>query len=316
MKANKLPLALRRHQLVAHVRTCFQEKDVLIGVSGGADSIALLHLAVAAAAQKSSSFRIVAGHIHHGLRADSDNEQFLVEALCAKLGVKCITAKINIAPINGSIAYGAREARYEALYEMAITEKINTVAVAHHADDQLETMIMALCRGGGLQKLSGMEQLRPMHDVNLLRPLLQIEKKDLIEICDIAQAKWCEDPTNIDASTPRGKLRKEVIPILREMWPAAGRHAANASVLLHAATDAFESLVPYGDSWLRKTLATLPAPIIAEAIHGAIGTRATHEQVAMIASAIADKSTEPRRFHCEGNCIIKVTAHKVEVHYK
>ena len=228
--ALQVPLEVRRHQLVSIVRDAIQNQDVVVGVSGGGDSIALLLLCIAASMQHSSSFSIIVGHIHHGLRNESDDELTHVEDICKQFGVKCVTKKIAVQSKNGSLAAGARDARYEALCAIAIEHHISAIAVAHHADDQLETMLMALCRGGGMRKLAGMSPTRSLtHEINLLRPLLHIEKKTLLEICKTAKVSWCEDPTNRDCSTPRGRLRADVIPILRELWPKADRHAANAS---------------------------------------------------------------------------------------
>ena len=312
--ADVVPLEVRRHQLVSSVCDSIGNKNVVVGVSGGADSLALLLLCLAASMQKSSTFSVIAGHIHHGLRVESDHEQKLVESICTRFSVPCITKKVTVIAKNGSLAAGAREARYDALCAIANTNNAPTIAVGHHATDQLETMLMALCRGGGIRKLAGMAPSRPLTDeIALLRPLLHADKNMLENICRISDVPWCEDPTNSDKTTPRGRLRKDVIP--RELWPAADRHAANASSMLQAAADSFQLDVPNGNSWKRETLSVLPIPVIAAAVHNAVGNHATYETVQSIAVAIADNSTEPRTFVCSDGCVTKVTAHRVEVLY-
>ncbi len=314
--ADVVPLEVRRHQLVSSVCNSIGNKNVVVGVSGGADSVALLLLCLAASMQKSSAFSIIAGHIHHGIRAESDQEQKLVESICERFDVPCITKKIKVKAKNGSLAAGARDARYDALCTIAKMNDAPIIAVAHHASDQLETMLMALCRGGGIRKLAGMAPSRPLtDDIILIRPLLHVDKSVLETICRISDVSWCEDPTNSDSATPRGRLRKDVIPILRELWPASDRHAANASSMLQAAADSFQSSVPNGNSWNRKTLSVLPIPVIAAAMHNAVGNHATYETVQSIAVAIADDSTEPRTFVCSDGCVARVTAHQVEVLY-
>jgi len=316
MKIDVIPLEVRRHQLVARVRDSIQNKNVVVGVSGGSDSMALLLLCIAASMQQSSTFTVVAGHIHHGLRDESDDEQSLVESLCSRFGVRCVTKKITVHAKNGSIAAGARDARYAALCAIAKTNNATAIVVAHHANDQLETMLMALCRGSGVNRLAGMEPSRPLtSDVVLLRPLLHVDKNSLLEICLSAKVRWCEDPTNVDSSTPRGRLRKDVIPVLRELWPAADRHASNASSILRAAAEAFKATVPTGTSWSRESLCEFPIPVIAAAMHNAVGDRATYETVQSIAEAIADNNTDPRTFVCRDGCVANVTAHRVEVVY-
>lgn len=316
MNKDALPLGLRRHKLVATVRNDLQDRDVVVGVSGGADSVALLLLCCAAASQKSASFEVSAAHVHHGLREEADGEQQMVVDLCENLGVRCEVRKIDVQPINGSMAAGAREARYEQLLQVATDFGFRTIAVAHHAADQLETMIMALCRGGGLRRLAGMRSSRRLsEEIGLIRPLLHVEKEELKEVCRLADIKWCDDPTNDDQSTPRGRLRNDVIPVLRQLWPAADRHAANASTILLAASEAFESCIPDGTQWSRKSLSKHPLPIIAAAVHGAVGEYATFDTVQSIANAVADDVTDPRKFSCGQGCTATVTAHNVEIVY-
>ncbi len=314
MKKEAIPLAIRRHKLVANVRKTLRDSDAVIGVSGGADSIALLLLSCSAAMQESAQFNIVAAHVNHGLRHDANEEQRLVELLCEQLGIRCISKHVHVAPINGSIAAGARKVRYEALTEVARETGSGIVAVAHHAEDQLETMLMALCRGGGLRKLSGIATVRPLAEgIELQRPLLHVEKNELEKICTLAKVTWCKDPTNENSATPRGRLRNDVIPIIRDLWPAADKHASNASTILHAAADSFESSVPSGTQWNRTELAELPSPIINATIQQAVGDCGTFEVIQSITTAVEDKSTEPRTFQLNNACQVVVSAHHVSV---
>jgi tRNA(Ile)-lysidine synthase len=316
MNKQAVPLAVRRHQLVATVRKAIGNQDVLVGVSGGADSVALLLLCCAGALQESANYQVAVAHIHHGLRVESDAEQKMVEALCESLGVQCISTRVIVTPENGSLAAGARKARYEALQATATALGFNAVAVAHHAEDQLETMLMALCRGGGLRKLSGIAASRPLSgSIDLFRPLLHVEKNELISICNLGQIKWCEDPTNQNSTTPRGRLRQDVIPILRELWNSADRHASNASTMLHAAVDTFDATVPRGNEWDRVTFAKLPLPIIDAALQKAIGERATFESIQSIRDAIVDSNTEPRTFQLQNGNSATVTSKKVIIHH-
>jgi len=315
MNKQTIPLQVRRHTLVATVRKAIDNQDVVVGVSGGPDSVALLLLATCVALQESTNITVFAAHVNHGLRKEADQEQKFVEQLCERIGIRCESRRVSVTPMNGSIAAGARAARYGALAEIASMLGIQTVAVAHHAEDQLETMLMALCRGGGLRKLSGIAAVRPLCDnIKLHRPLLHVEKSELISICKEADVRWCEDPTNEDAATPRGRLRRDVIPVIREIWSSADKHAANASAILHAATDAFESSVPKGNAWERDTLAQLPIPIIDAALHFAIGDNATYETIQSIAEAVVDKSTQPRTFHCKNGWNATITVKDVIVH--
>jgi len=316
MNKAAIPLEVRRHKLVATVRNKLQD-NVLVGVSGGADSTGLLLLCCAVALQKSSTLNVVVGHVNHGIRSESDAEQQMVESLCEKLGVPCISKKITVAPIDGSLAAGARNGRYRALAEIAAAHNLTHLAVAHHSTDQLETILMALCRGGGPRKLAGMATERPLTDqITLIRPLLHAEPSELQRICSISGIVWCNDPTNKDPNTPRGRLRRDVLPVLRELWPAADRHAANAALMLRAAADALDAqarLHEDSNQWDRKTLAVVPQEIVATVMHKAVGSQTPFETVRTIAAAITDASTEPRAFHCGSSCVVHVTANEVRV---
>ncbi len=314
MNKDVIPLKVRKHKLVANVRKTIQDEDCVIAVSGGADSMALLALSTAAMMQESASFQITAAHVHHGLRSESDDEQRLVEAECKRLGVPCHSIRVHVEPKEGSIANGARAARYDAISEVATQVGATRVLTAHHADDQLETMLMALCRGGGLQQLAGMAKDRMLTDhITLSRPLLDVRKQELVEICESCAIPWCEDPTNTSLDTPRGKLRANVIPTLRELYPAADKHAANASTLLHGLIRERAHDIPQGVAWPREELSQFDHAIVSEAVHLALGTNATFETVDSIASAVKDDSTHERTFTCANGFVAKVTAHTVEV---
>ena len=314
--AREVPLRIRRHPLVAKLRSFYRDRTVLVGVSGGADSIALLLISLAVERQKSTSCTIVVAHIHHGLRAESDDEQQLVETLCRELDVPLHVERVNVTPHNGSLAAGARKARYKALEKIAAHVGATCISVAHHSDDQLETMLMALCRGGGIRKLAGMASERCISkNLTLVRPLLQTQKEKLIAICKDAGVPWCEDPTNHDAKTPRGRLRNDVLPVLHDIWQSASKHASNASLILQAAADVFESTAPSGTKWNRKEFSDLPLPVIAESLHLAIGDNAKNETIQSIAEAVSDTVQEPRMFECSNSCSVSITAHVVEVLY-
>ena len=314
MNKDVIPLEVRKHKLVANVRKMTQEEDCVIAVSGGADSMALLALATAAMMQESATFQVTVAHVHHGLRDASDDEFEFVKDECKRLNVPFLGARIQVTRKDGSLASGGREARYDALAEIARQVGAKRVLTAHHADDQLETMIMALCRGGGLQQLAGMAKERPLNTtVTLARPLLDVRKQTLIDICNTCSMPWCEDPTNHSLDTPRGTLRSSVIPALRALYPSAEKHAANASTLLHGLIQERATLIPQGLAWERSELSQFEHAIVSEAVHCALGTNATFDTIESIASAVKDDSTHERTFTCANGYIAKVTAHTVEV---
>jgi tRNA(Ile)-lysidine synthase len=106
------------------------------------------------------------------------------------------------------------------------------VLVAHHADDQLETMLMAMCRGAGPRGMAGMRPSRALGELALIRPLLYVRKSDCLEMCRRAGIQWREDASNTDVSRRRARLRRDVMPVLEELWPGAARRAARNARLL------------------------------------------------------------------------------------
>ncbi len=312
MNRDALPLAVRRHPLVATIRAAISGPGVVVAISGGADSTALLLLCCAAAAQRSAGdLRVVAGHVHHGIRVESDAERTMVQQLCDALDIPCETRQLE----GISTASEARNGRYAALTAIAEQCDLPAVLTAHHARDQLETMLIALCRGGGPRTLAGMPQSRPLSDsVQLVRPLLDAAPETLREICEAAGVQWCEDPTNDDPNTPRGLLRRDVLPALVSQWPGAARHAAHGAMMLHSAADAFDAETDRSVAgplpWSRPEVRAVPRVFLAAALHRHLDGAANFDLLIAIAEAIGDASTEPRTFQFAGG-VVRVTAHEV-----
>lgn len=266
-----LPIAALRHRVVAHVRrrlagVCGVAPGsiILAGVSGGPDSMALL-LALAAVSRRARrsgwSIRLHVGHVNHHLRAGADADAAAVRELCDRLGVPCEVLHVHPGSLEGSLGANARRLRYDALAGAAQRAGAIAVATAHHAEDQLETMIMALCRGAGLDGLKGMRWRRPLRvGIDLVRPMLDLSKRDAEQLCEAAGVTWRIDPGNDDPTTVRGRLRREVIPVLESMWPGAAPRAAGTAESLSAALEALESTIsamdPTRGEWSRRDLAS------------------------------------------------------------
>ncbi len=203
-----------------------------ICVSGGADSIALLLLA-------HSAFEdIEAATVDHGLRAESAHEAAFVARLCEERGIRHVTLALG-PPEDGNLSDWARRARYSALWAWAAKRGIATLMTAHHADDQLETMIMRLNRGSGVAGLAG---IRVAHD-GLLRPLLGWRKAELEAIVAGCGITAVDDPSNHDDRYDRARLRKALVQADWLDPIAAARSAAalaEADAALEWATDQLE----------------------------------------------------------------------------
>ena len=205
----------------------FWEWPVLVGVSGGADSVALLVALMALAHKRDSCHRIIVGHAHHGLRAEADDDQRFVETLAGELGAECVTARLALGAAVGNGGEGlearARRLRYEWLGRAAHQFAARHVVVAHTADDQAETILHRILRGTGVAGLSGMRRARRLVDgVALLRPLLEVRRDRLRRYLADRGQLWREDATNADPRFARAVLRHEVIPRVEQgAWPAA-----------------------------------------------------------------------------------------------
>jgi tRNA(Ile)-lysidine synthase len=330
---------LRRHPVVCEVARRLREaglepaSGLVVGVSGGADSVSLL-VAVATLCRHpprsphAIAVEPVAAHVHHHLRPEADEDAAFVEALCRRLGVPYHRRDVYPDRRAGSLAGLARRLRYQALADVARSVGARHVAVAHHAADQLETMLAALCRGAGLRGLSAMRPSRPFGgDLTLLRPLLSLPPAALRELCRAAGTGWREDPGNADlASSPRARLRGAVLPVLQATWPSAavraaataGELAAAWEILCQTLDQAFGG--PETRSWPREDLRALPAPLIGAGLRRcALGAapqvadslgRALLERAA---EAIRDGRRRPRRFQWPGGLVLTVRSRTVEL---
>ncbi|MFF2094396.1 tRNA lysidine(34) synthetase TilS [Paenibacillus sp. NPDC058174] len=197
--------------------------DALIAaVSGGPDSMALLHLLSRLAAEH--DLTITVAHVNHGFRkAESAAEAEMVEQYAAKLGLAFemteldMPAYIEETGMNPSAA--SRERRYAYLVETAERRGAAAIVLAHHGDDQAETIMMRLLRGTGLTGLSGMAVKRREKNVQLIRPLLRMNKSDLMQYCSEHEVPYCVDSSNNERYYFRNVIRLDVLPYLTQFNP-------------------------------------------------------------------------------------------------
>jgi tRNA(Ile)-lysidine synthase len=192
----------------------------IVGFSGGLDSTLLLHALRRAETQRP----IVAVHVDHGLHTDSAQWSAHCRSEAERLGVEFIAREVEIsrAP-RRSLEAEAREARYAALAGIAGAGDV--VLTAHHADDQLETVLLRLLRGAGVRGLAAIHGSMPFGAGQLARPLLEFTRAEIEAEAKRLGLHWLEDPSNADTSFDRNFLREECLPKLRERWPGAGAAA-------------------------------------------------------------------------------------------
>ena len=180
----------------------YSGKRLAVAVSGGVDSVCLLHWAV------KIGLNVTALHVNHGLRDAADTETQYVVDLCKKLQIPYqVFYGTDDKPTTGLEA-AARDARYKFMTDWCLENNIDALMIAHQADDQIETFLMNLSRGSGVSGLSAMQPESYRNGVKIVRPLLGIFRSELIKYCDENDIKYFDDEMNEDESYTRVKIRK------------------------------------------------------------------------------------------------------------
>ncbi|MDG2291450.1 MAG: tRNA lysidine(34) synthetase TilS, partial [Phycisphaerales bacterium] len=243
-----------------------------------------------------------------------------VRHCCASIGIDCVV--VDVHPERGG--EDARVHRYEALLAEAVRHGARHVLVAHHAEDQLETIVAALGRGAGPEGLAGMAPTRPLgDDVQLVRPLLAVPKSQLHSMCEAGEMSWREDPTNINPSTLRGRLRRDVLPVLEALWPGAAKRSAVNAPLVRAAAEALhrEAEAVFGSElhWSRESLRSVSAAIRSTGLRQALmasGLGADEIDATRLceaSEAVDDRSEHARRFQFNATTAIFIDANTVSI---
>lgn len=225
------------HSVEAAMAAFVPTLPLAIGLSGGADSTALL----LACAQRWPG-QVSAIHVHHGLQAAADGFEQHCIALCAQLKVPLAVQRVDARHARGqSPEDAARTARYQALQAAAAAHAIRptSIALAQHADDQVETLLLALSRGAGVAGLAAMPAQWQRGGLAWHRPLLEVPSADIRRWLQAQHQTWVEDPTNSDERYTRNRIRARLLPALEAVFPAfratfarSASHAAQAKELL------------------------------------------------------------------------------------
>lgn len=232
---------------------------LLAAVSGGADSVALLH--GLHQASRRNRWTVVAAHLNHGIRGAAAREDAdFVQHLCREWGVPCQVGRVRVpqrARQRGlSIEMAAREARYEFLQRAARKAGADIIVTAHHADDQAETVLLRLLRGTGLTGLCGMAQQRPLGTTCLVRPLLSVRRREILAYLQQHHLPWREDAGNQDPVYLRNRIRHELLPCLERAGnPRVRDHFIRLS---HFAARDDTTLQTLADAWMQEHLSSRP----------------------------------------------------------
>lgn len=209
-----------------------------VAFSGGPDSSALLHALVQLPEARARGLRAL--HVDHGLHTASTAWARHCERFCAALGVPCEVQRVQVDGGSGmGLEAAARDARYAAL--AASLRDGEYLLLAHHRDDQVETVLLKLLRGAGPEGLGGMRTQRPFGAGQLWRPLLELPRTTLLDYVAAHRLDCIDDPSNADTRLARNRLRHDILPGLLRYWPYARDSILHSAALSRAAADALRS---------------------------------------------------------------------------
>ena len=241
------------------------ERDgVLVALSGGADSVALL-LELQKLQKNGKILRVEAAHLNHAIReTDADADEAFCADLCERLSVPLYSERIDVPRLAKetcvSLELAARNARYAFLERVRTDRDLDCIAIGHHRDDQAETLLLHLLRGSGTDGLVGMR----LRAGRLIRPLLHTGKSEILAYLKERGQNFCTDATNFETDATRNRIRLNVIPVLETVNPAAKKALSDASAHIAEDSDYLNALaddaqITCGTN--RKKLSALPRPI-------------------------------------------------------
>lgn len=221
----------------------FKGDKIIVACSGGADSMCLLSLMMQK--QKETDFEFIALHVNHNIRdEEADHDEQFVRDFCKNNNIKFICKTVKALEyakkFNKSIEQSARELRYEAFAKALEEEKTNKIAVAHHKDDQAETILMHILRGSSIKGASGMASVSG----NIIRPLLDFSRNEIEEFNKNNNVPSVEDSTNSDVNYRRNFIRHQVLPEIEKIYPGAKNALCEFAKRCKVDDDFIESQVP------------------------------------------------------------------------
>lgn len=212
-----------------------RDDRVVVGVSGGADSMALLHLLIGLKAEHDWDLKLHIAHLNHQLRGtESEKDAAFIQAAADSLSIPCTIESCDVATKSKAESLGVEEfgrrIRYEFLERVCIQVGSPVVAVAHHADDNAETILHRVLRGTGIRGLVGIPRVRPLSqasDIRLIRPLLRLSKKKLVDYLADAGVAYREDRSNETVEPMRNRIRNVLLPQIESEFNPQVRDALN-----------------------------------------------------------------------------------------
>lgn len=229
---------------------------MIVGLSGGVDSTALLVLAAVVAERESNLTGLHAVYVHHHLRTEADEDVVHCSNLCSALGVGFSVLHVHPVAAKHGLAAEARRLRHRALAGYAQQVGAKWILLAHQSDDVLETLIMRIGRGvfvRGLSAIPWRRKVSAQSDIALARPLLSVTRDELVQLCKAVGVAWREDASNANVKSARGFLRANLIDSLRSRWPRIASHAVDACDAARSGAWAL-SQIAVRDGWCAREI--------------------------------------------------------------
>ena len=201
--------------VVNQMNNILTEQKVLIACSTGIDSTVLLDLCL----KTNSIDKMVVAHVNHQKRKESDIEEAYIKEYCEKNNIICYTLKLPKESV-GNFQEWARNKRYNFFYEIMEKENLNYLLTAHHADDNLETILMRFIKGSSLKGYAGIMEKTMENGYNIYRPLLSLSKDDIKEYAEEEKLKYFVDASNLEDDYTRNRIRKYIVPLLLKENPS------------------------------------------------------------------------------------------------
>ncbi len=227
-----------------------EEVPLLLGLSGGPDSTALMHILL----ELNHPFQVA--HIDHGWRPESASEAAEIVKMCEKWGIGCHIRSLKLEGPN--LEDLSRQARHRVFREICLAEGLEGVVLGHHADDQAETVLKRVFEGASLPKLQGLASKTQIGDLTLYRPLLSVRKEVILEWLEERKIPYFTDPTNLDTRFLRNRMRARILPTLSDQFGKQiemnlcrlGEQAAELSAFLQIILKPFRDQVVDHDEWV------------------------------------------------------------------
>ena len=240
-----------------------EHSRILIACSGGPDSMALLHLLQDIAAHRHTKYKLGIAIVDHSIRPESKDEVLWLRNQVDALGLSFYTTAFDVPTLSKDLKLSeetvGRRVRYQWLNEIAQSEGYDYIAVAHHKDDQAESILAHLIRGTGLNGLTGMAVVSNDYDIPVIRPLLDVTKEELLAYLADRKLTYCIDSTNDDIRYQRNRIRHRIIPELEAINPAVvdaivrlgSSVNEDVMVISDLTSRTFDKLVSIGDDEVR-----------------------------------------------------------------